>query len=139
MSKDKECLQELVTLFLKINPEPADAQVHALASAVGVDKEELEAIMYSMLADSEDLLEDEADDGGFVAADSQEVLDGDVSPDNMSLDNVALNDGDPTNDDDGFQQETDDDGPDMQDMGIGMSSTDTDDVLSDDGPLLPNM
>jgi len=53
-----EALQELIALFLKINPQPSDQQFHALAEAVGVDKETLESLSYSMLADAEDLLEE---------------------------------------------------------------------------------
>lgn len=39
----EEALQELIALFLKINPQPSDQQFHALAEAVGVDKETLES------------------------------------------------------------------------------------------------
>jgi hypothetical protein len=54
----EEALQELIALFLKINPRPSDQQFHALAEAVGVDKETLEACAYAALADAEDLLQD---------------------------------------------------------------------------------
>lgn len=141
--KNKECLQELVCLFLKINCEPSDAQFHALAESIAVDKEELESIAYEMLAESEDVLDDAEegyDEDEFeIHADAEDILDGDVSPDNMSLDNVALNDGDPTVEDQGYQEETTDDGPDMHDVGVGLTTTDSDDVLSDDGPMTPSI
>lgn len=56
-----EQLQELISLFLKINPEPSDQQFHALAEACGVDKETLESISYEMLGEAEDMLEDPAE------------------------------------------------------------------------------
>lgn len=47
-ASDRECV-EFVVQFLRLNPEPTDKQVHELADAVGVDKEELEALIYRML------------------------------------------------------------------------------------------
>lgn len=58
---DQQALQELIALFLKINPQPSDQQFHALAEACGVDKETLESISYGMLSDAEDLLDDPDD------------------------------------------------------------------------------
>lgn len=123
---NQQQLRELITLFLELNPEPADAQVHSLAAALGMDKESLEAVMYEMLGEVT---------GSLIEADSQEILDGDVDPDNMPIDDVALNDGDPTADDLGLQEETDSDGTDVHDVGVGMNGID--DVLSDDG--VPDM
>lgn len=204
----EEALQELIALFLKINPQPSDQQFHSLAEAVGVDKETLESLSYSMLADAEDLLEDPTeassthsandsplsrkgasiystspstslsygddgdtggathqgngdlsddlpdndDEGGSthidnettaminrinasarLQADSQEVLDDPtVDPDDLSLSDVALNDGDPTDDDLGQQQETYDDGYTENDVGVGLTNN-ANDVLTDDG------
>ncbi len=129
---DKECLQELVTLFLKINPEPSDEQFHAMACAVGVDHETLEACAYEMLGDIVDEI-----DASELLADSHDILEGDISPDVMPLKDVATNDGDNTIDDSGMQEELNDDGTDVHDVGVGMTSTDGDDVLHDDGVSIP--
>lgn len=199
---DQQALQELIALFLKINPQPSDQQFHALAEACGVDKETLESISYSMLGEAEDLLDDPAefasapstcndgisasapstaisnddplsieiatspstavdygDDGeegqsthsmdrepcipvaklgasarlGLVVADSQETLnDPTLDPDTLNLSDVALNDGDPTDDDLGMQEETHDDGFAAPDVGTGLQNSVTD-VLTDDG------
>jgi hypothetical protein len=51
MDKDEGKLHELIVLFLQVNPEPSDDQFHALAHALGVDKESLEACAYEMLGD----------------------------------------------------------------------------------------
>jgi hypothetical protein len=60
---DKEqCLRELLTLFLQINCEPSDDQFHALAHALGVDKESLEATAYEMLGDEIEHEHEEGDD-----------------------------------------------------------------------------
>lgn len=135
----EQLVEELVTVFLKINSEPADAQVHALAEALGIDKETLEAKMYSMLSEDEDLLVDVDDDdeisAGFeIGADAEDVLDDPTAnPDNQSLDEVSLNDGDPTDDDLGLQTETLDDGFDARDIGMGVTPTENQDALNDDG------
>jgi hypothetical protein len=187
---DQQALQELIALFLKINPEPSDQQFHALAEACGVDKETLESVSYGMLADDEDLLEDaeyatapststgngdsigrldadiyatapntsleygegdgeegESTHGDFVpdipvaigaatrllAATAEEVLDNPMAdPDDMTLQDVAMNDGDPTDDDLGDQEETLDDGFTEDDTGVGLVNN-VSDVLTDDG------
>lgn len=198
---DQQALQEIITLFLKINPQPSDQQFHALAEACGCDKETLESISYGMLSEAEDLLEDPPVDAssthqsndspvsrhdadiyagspstavdygdddeeagathsgdepvipvattasarkrlrimsshGFeVDADSSAQItldDPAADPDNMSLQDVALNDGDPTNDDLGMQQETLDDGFSIADKGAGLVNN-VSDALTDDG------
>lgn len=49
-STDGPCdYQPIIECFLQINPDPSDEQVHAFASSLGVDKEELEAVFYEML------------------------------------------------------------------------------------------
>ncbi len=123
-------IRKLITLFLRLNPSPADAQVHALASALAMDKEELESIFYEMLGEADDVLVDASE----VYADSQEVLDdSSADPDQMTTDEVALNDGVPTNEDTGLQEETSDDGSDVQDVGVGLTTGDGH-ILTDDGP-----
>lgn len=180
----QQALQELISLFLKINPQPSDQQFHALAEAAGVDKEELEAISYGMLSEAEEVLssdigeededldsnekaellqdaedqqlddedaQDEEDEEGLevdeevaasihrvnararLMADQQDVLDDPtLDPDHMDLADVALNDGDPTDDDLGQQEETMDDGYTTEDVGVGLSNN-ANDVLTDDG------
>lgn len=171
---DQQALQELISLFLKINPQPSDQQFHSLAEAVGVDKEELESISYGMLSDAEDLLEGTsthsggntspfsrsdaqvyADDEDLdiqslvdpevrasiyrvnaaarLMADAEDVLDDPtIDPDELPLTDVALNDGDPTDDDLGQQEETMDDGYTEDSVGVGLSNN-ANDVLTDDG------
>lgn len=41
----------LIRVFLKLNPNPTDKQYHALAYAVNIDQETLEACAYEMLSD----------------------------------------------------------------------------------------
>lgn len=126
--KDEETLREFITLYLQLNDEPADAQVHALAEAIGADKEALESLIYAMLGET-------LNDGTNVYADSQDVLeDVDVDMDTIPTDDAAMNDGDNTNDDIGYQEETNDDGADVHDIGVGLTPTDGLD-LTDDGAL----
>lgn len=138
---DQQALEELITLFLQLNPEPSDAQFHALAEALGIDKETLEALSYKMLGEAEDLLEDEVsaslvhriNANARLKASAPEVLnDPRVDPDLLDLQNVARNDGDPTDDDLGVQEETHDDGYTEDDVGLGLTNN-VQDVLSDDG------
>lgn len=186
---DNQALQELIALFLKINPNPSDEQFHSLARAVGTDPETLEAVSYGMLSEDEDLLDEveatsthSGNDGPLARDDtsvfstapstSLEYGDGDgepgesthesndvdpvipvatmtmachriladtnsledpmADPDQMTLQDVANNDGDPTDDDLGMQQETYEDGVDVADKGAGLINTPSD-VLTDDG------
>jgi hypothetical protein len=138
---DEQALEELITLFLKLNPNPSDQQFHALAEAVGVDHETLESISYKMLGEAEDLLEEpisaslihRINASARVHADSEDVLDDPAKdPDDLSLQDVALNDGDPTDDDLGMQEETFDDGYTEDDVGVGLTNN-VSDVLTDDG------
>lgn len=129
MAIEKELLREVISLVLKINPCPADAQIHELACVLGIDKETLEAEMYEMLGESEGTLTDAHE--VEINADSQEVLEEvGVDPDTIPSNDLASNDGDPTSEDTGMQQETNDDGPDVHDIGVGLN---TDDILTDDG------
>ncbi|QRE00263.1 hypothetical protein [Burkholderia phage BCSR5] len=59
---EQEKLEQLVQLFLQINPKPSDQQFHALAESLAVDKETLEAISYQMLGE-------EINEGGLVEGD----------------------------------------------------------------------
>lgn len=51
MDQQMTQLEQLIDCFFQINPHPADAQIHALAGAVGVDKETLEAVIYKMFGE----------------------------------------------------------------------------------------
>jgi|SRR5471030_1327997 len=135
-----EKLTELITIFLQLNPKPADAQVHALAGALGMDKEALEAHIYELLGevvdgDDDDVLTDptEAMATKIEAADEDVLYDPNIDEDAIPLEDVALTDGDPTGDDLGSQQETNDDGADVHDIGVGVTTPDSQDVLTDDG------
>lgn len=121
-------LTNMIQTFLEINNAPSDAQVHALAEALGVDKETLEAQIYEMLG--EVVTED---DHLLEAADESVLYDAELDPDNISIEDVSMSDGDPTDDDIGMQEELTDDGVDEEDEGLGLNQ----DVLMDDGAVLP--
>jgi hypothetical protein len=127
-------LKQFIKLFLELNPEPADFQVHALAQALACDKEALESVFYAMLGQSEDLQE-AAVEPTELLSDAQEVLDDvDINTEQVPLQDLALNDGLNTNEDTGFQQETNDDGADAYDVGVGLEGGGSD-VLTDDGAV----
>lgn len=140
-------LKQLITKFLELNPEPSDAQFHALAEACGVDKETLEAVAYKMLGrevndgesqDVESLVDVDEVEASLAISDEadlsqdQKVQDGDYDETNVPADDLLTNDGELALDDPdtGFQEETNDDGFDASDEGIGIQDQD---VLTDDG------
>lgn len=47
----EQLCEQLIEIFLQINPNPSDKQFHALAESVGIDKETLEAVSYEMLGE----------------------------------------------------------------------------------------
>jgi hypothetical protein len=98
---NEELLRELITLFLSINPDPSDAQFHALAGACGVDHSTLESISYQMLSEAENGGEVYANDapGEDELSDAQDVLDGDYDPNTTKTDDLMLNDGLPAGED----------------------------------------
>lgn len=128
-------LRTLIEKFLELNPKPSDAQVHALADAVGVDHQTLEAKVYEMLGEvvTDDLEEVPEDDHLLEAADESVLYDVGIDPDNLSLEDISMTDGDPTGDDIGLQEELTDDGVDIEDEGLGINQ----DVLTNDGVVLP--
>lgn len=93
----EESLSLLIRLFLHLNPEPSDEQVHSLAYSLGLSKEALEELIYSMLSDElddDDEEDDEEDD------DEDEELDEELaafihSPiiDPQNADEEMVNDG----------------------------------------------
>lgn len=128
MENELNDIKQFITLFLCLNSRPSDEQVHALASALGCDHASLEAVMYRMLASQPDTTP--------VLADSQEVTEGLVDPDQTPINDLASNDGDTQDEDPGLQEVLTDDGTAVDDKGLGLSTTDQD-VLSDDG--LPDL
>ena len=42
-------MKQFIVCFLRLNPNPSDRQIHLLSEALGVDKEIVEAIIFSML------------------------------------------------------------------------------------------
>ena len=109
-----EDIKALLEAFFAINPDPADAQIHSLASALGLDKEALESQIYSIIGTEE------------VTADMEDVLEDPHA--NESVKEVSVTDGETGNDDPGYQKETFSDGADVSDVGVGLSP----DILSDD-------
>jgi hypothetical protein len=114
----KDQLRNFITLFLQLNAEPADFQVHALAEALGCDKETLEGVIYAMLG---------REVNNEVTASEEEVLEDVYPPDQISVNDITLNDSAPTAPDPDY---TSDDGVDALDQGIGDA---TGDLLIDDG------
>lgn len=125
-------LRDMIEKFLELNPTPSDAQVHALADSLGIDHETLEAQVYEMLGE---VVNDEVfeDDHLLEAADESVLYDVGIDPDTISLEDISMTDGDPTDDDLGMQEELNDDGIDVEDEGLGINQ----DVLTNDGALLP--
>jgi hypothetical protein len=122
---DEELLRELIALFLKINPEPSDAQFHALAGSIGIDHQELESISYQMLSEAEQGGEVYANDapGEDELSDAQDVLDGEYDPNTTKTDDLMLNDGLPAGEDSTalLQDTTLNDGVSSGDTGAGIA------------------
>ena len=120
-----ESIKQFITLFLEFNPKPADAQVHALASALGVDKETLEAMIYHMLAECQQVR------AGLPK--ETRVQEGDYDEHSTGYRDIAINDGlldsAPITD---LQDALADDGSvDVQQI------QDEQGALADDGPPMP--
>jgi hypothetical protein len=140
---DKQALASLLELYLQLNPSPSDAQFHQLAGAIGVDKEELEAVAYQMLGEEIQHEQGEGDDeqlerleveaaGDLAPSEAQDVLDGDYDPQTTTSDDLALNDGAPagTSSQQGNQDATYNDGVTESDTGIDLDSG-KDDMIAD--------
>lgn len=134
---NRKLLEQFLVGFLRLNPNPTDAQFHALASAINVDKEELESISYAMLAEETQSKQE----AGNVQpeetklSEQQQVLDGDYDPNVTSPDDLLLNDGAPegTSNIQEMQDTLYDDGVGADDSGIGINS-DKDQMISDGAP-----
>lgn len=77
----KEAFYSLVESFLLINPSPSDEHMHMLATAVGMDPETFEQLVYQMFGQ---LLDEEADEGSplespTVEANGEEMPNNDYS------------------------------------------------------------
>ena len=158
-SEEKQAaIRELIAIYLQLNPEPADEQVHALAAALAVDKEALESVFYEMLGDA---VEGE-DEPGFVSSFQikasqrmqagitevsedggqgdvgpsldQRVREGDYDENEVPVNDLMINDGPLAMEDadTGFQEELKDDGFVTEDLDMGNAVT-TQDVLQNDG------
>lgn len=160
MDKEQQ-IRELLVLFMQINPEPADEQVHALAHALGEDKETLEAVIYEMFASTSEVqeaasthfqeTEDDEQPGDLLTeinsdamapgdhglSEDQEVLDGDFVPEDVPADALLNVDGAPAGS--GNTQEVKDalmiDGLGEEDGGAGMGMTGTKIALINDGEV----
>ena len=136
-TKNPETLKRLICMFLEINCEPSDDQFHALASAIGVDREYLESLVYEMLSDCDDSGGEEEEDqeleegDELLLADTKEeqVLEDHYDPATTSADDIALNDGEP---------ESMDEDPGLQDVAAddGLGVEDTDLVTVQDNTLV---
>lgn len=159
MSDKEQQLREFILMFLRLNPEPADAQYHALASSIAVDKEHLEALAYEMLGQAEqegqiqaESTVDNEDSDGLDGMDledpdvlkdpmeastiEEDVLSGDYDPATTSADDLALNDGELVGDDPdpGFQDETTTDGVGVEDTGLDLADKNE---TFNDGTVVP--
>lgn len=90
----EEKLEQIIDCFLLINPSPSDAQYHAFAEALGVDKETLEAILYRMHGE---VVQEE--EGGInsiqrlsALSDDQLVIQDDYDPAVTPDEQIVLND-----------------------------------------------
>lgn len=48
----KERLQDLIEAYFRVNTNPSDEQVHALATSLGLDQETLEAVIYEYVGEA---------------------------------------------------------------------------------------
>lgn len=125
--------RKIIRCFLDINPSPSDAQFHALAQALGVDQEQLEAVAYKMLAEHEN---QEGSAIGLLAevadlSHTDRALSGMGDEDYMPYYDAAVLDGsrDATSSE-LIQDSTSSDG--------GFDPFDQD-ALKNDGPVVPNL
>lgn len=99
----KQSLRKLIAAFLEVNPKPADAQLRSLARSVGV----------TLLA-------------GVLTAgtESEDVLDGDYSPDTTTPNDLMLNDGEPAGNTDAQDNQSAlyDDGVGPNDFGVDVDN-----------------
>lgn len=134
---NRKLLEQFLVGFLRLNPNPTDAQFHALASAINVDKEELESISYAMLAEETQSKQEagNAEPEETKLSEQQQVLDGDYDPNVTSPNDLLLNDGAPegTSNIQEMQDTLYDDGVGADDSGIGINS-DKDQMISDGAP-----
>jgi hypothetical protein len=139
--ENEEQVRALIHAFLEVNPKPADAQVHQLAAAVGMDHETLEAIVYKMLAEQTDgapqqpVMSGNEPPSEDDKSEAEQVLDGDYDPNVTTPDDLLLNDGAPegTSNIQESQDALYTDGTPPDDIGLGVSS-DKDAMISDGAP-----
>jgi len=88
----ENALETLIVNFFNINPHPADAQIHALAGAVGVDKETLEAVIYKMFGEQTNQMQPSVGDT-YAATMTERILQDDICPIEAPTNRVSTNDG----------------------------------------------
>jgi len=112
-------IKQLIEVFLNLNPDPSDAQVHSLAEALGIDKESLEAEMYEMLTDCVECTDTEvcAAHRLMSATDFELTLIDEIPEEKVTKELVVVNDG-----------ELDD-----------SATSELQDLLMDDGGIAPDM
>lgn len=87
----ENALETLIVEFFSINPHPADAQIHALAGALGIDKETLEAVIYKMFG--EQTAQQPTAQPNFAATMTERILQDDICPIVAPTNRVSTNDG----------------------------------------------
>lgn len=112
-------LTKFLTMYLILNPKPSDAQVHALAASLSIDKEALEARLYRMLSN-------------LILSDVNDALEQKVPVDLLNVSDLPATDGPPEDYMLEDQTATNDDGTDVLDRGVGLSNVDDDALLMDD-------
>lgn len=126
-------MKELIKLFLELNPKPSDQQVHALALALGVDKEYLESVFYSMLSKNLDRMESRTHarlkaKKLQALTEDERVLEDDYDDNATPVEDLILNDGEQSDaEDQSIQDSTNDDGT--------LMPVDDQQVLFNDGEL----
>lgn len=120
--KDQQIIRSIIVLFLQVNPEPADAQVHALAESLGIDHETLEAEIYQMLGEHE--RENVRQQAARLRAAAQDelTLQGEQDMAVAPAKDMTMNDGAPagTSSDQLLQDDTYTDGPGPEDRGLDL-------------------
>lgn len=97
-------LVPIIQSFFAMNPSPADAQIHALAGALGVDKETLEAVIYQLYGQQnnggqaaepapEAQPQAEPQVPNHAATMSERILQDNIDPEVAPTNQISINDG----------------------------------------------
>lgn len=91
-------LESFLELYLQINPNPSDDEVHKLATSIRLSKEALEGVVYSMLSDritkedEDENVEDEFEDD---EGDAEIALNRSIILDPQNIEEEMSTDGEP--------------------------------------------